>query len=251
MKKLSVIHIGTSGWYYNHWIGPFYPAGTAKKDLLAYYIRNFSTVEINNTFYRLPKPETFMLWRKSVPDNFVFSVKASRFITHIKRLNDPQESLVRFLKAVEYLGDTLGPILFQLPPRFTCNIDRLTFFLKCLPGHYRYTFEFRNPGWFNAEVYTLLKQHNCAFCIYDLNGSLSPLVVTADFVYIRLHGPAGPYQGKYSQTQLQEWSEKFTSWKAQKKDIFCYFDNDQFGYAAQNAVQLSKIVPQTAHYTFI
>ncbi len=198
MQENGTIYIGTSGWHYNHWKGNFYPAGVTAKHFTQYYLRFFRTVEINNSFYRLPSPETFATWKASVPDEFLFSVKASRYITHMKKLKDPQQSLAQFLGNAQALEEKLGPILFQLPPAWRLNLDRFRDFLKVLPPYHRYTFEFRDQSWYSPEVYALLQHHGHAFCIYDLGGHLSPLEVTADFVYVRLHGPEGKYDGSYS-----------------------------------------------------
>lgn len=237
------LHIGTSGWNYKHWKENFYPGDIKESRLFSYYIKNFSTVEINNSFYHLPKKETFEDWSKQAPDGFVFSVKASRYITHMKKLKDPQEATKKFFDAVDGLGSKLGPILFQLPPYWKANPERLESFLKQLPSSkksgYKYVFEFRDDSWFSSEVKNILEKYNAAFCIYDLEQNLSPLWVTADFVYIRLHGPDGAYQGKYSQDQLEEWRDRFREWN---KTVYCYFDNDEEGYAPQNALELKNML---------
>ncbi len=212
------IHIGTSGWHYKHWVGTFYPEGTRQADQFALYLQDFNTVEINNSFYRLPTRETFSRWKVSVPDDFVFVIKASRFITHNKKLKDPAESLMRFMTNVSALEGRLGPILFQLPPTWKLNIERLHEFLQALPRKYRYVFEFRNPTWYVDEVYALLKQFNCAFCIYELARHITPMEVTADFIYVRLHGPGdGKYQGSYSDDALREWTKRCKAWAKKKK----------------------------------
>jgi uncharacterized protein YecE (DUF72 family) len=174
MKGFSPIHIGTSGWHYSRWKGPFYPLNLAEDEMLEFYAGHFSTVEINNSFYRMPLKETLAHWRDSVPDNFIFSVKASRYITHMKKLHDVREALSRFLDAVDTLGAKLGPVLFQLPPRWHLNTGRLLSFLVLLPKEYRYVFEFRDPSWFSPDVYAALSDFSASFCIYDLGGGLSP-----------------------------------------------------------------------------
>ncbi|HKL62972.1 MAG TPA: DUF72 domain-containing protein, partial [Woeseiaceae bacterium] len=189
--------IGTSGWSYGHWEDAFYPEGLATGERLAFYARRFATVELNNSFYQLPAREQLEQWRDMVHDDFVFAVKASRYITHMKKLKDPAESLERFLGRVEALGSTLGPVLFQLPPRWHRDPDRLASFLRQLPGEHRYAFEFRDPSWHAGETYSALREAGAAFCIYNLAGEVSPKEITADFVYIRLHGPDGAYQGSY------------------------------------------------------
>ena len=213
----------------------------AKKEFLRYYADHFQTVEINNTFYQLPKKETLTSWGKSVPSGFIFTVKASRYITHMKKLKDASEPLHTLLKNVEVLGDKLGPILFQLPPRWRFNPQRLSNFLDSLPHDYRYAFEFRDPSWFDARAYGMMSKHGSAFCIHELAGMLSPKEVTADFVYIRLHGPGEAYQGQYDTNVLAGWAGAFSAWAKQGKEIFCYFDNDEAGYAAQDALRLQEM----------
>lgn len=238
------IHIGTSGWHYAHWKGPFYPEAMPSRQFLKFYISYFQTVEMNNPFYRLPNESALRLWRESVPDHFVFSVKASRLITHIKRLKEPKQALTNFLERIDILNGKLGPILFQLPPRWNVNIDRLREFLKILPPGYRYTFEFRDPSWYQNEVYAALRESRAAFCIYHLEGHLSPEVVTTDFMYLRLHGPGGKYQGSYSSEALSGWAKKFVAWAQKGMQVYCYFDNDQAGYAAIDALRIKEILGQ-------
>jgi uncharacterized protein YecE (DUF72 family) len=233
------IHIGTSGWHYKHWIGTYYPTGTKDAEQMGYYLQDFDTVELNNSFYKLPEKKTFETWRKSVPAEFVFAVKASRFITHNKKLKDPETTIARFFDQVKGLKKKLGPVLFQLPPAWKVNEERLAQFLASLPPKMRYVFEFRNSTWYTEGVYALLRKFNCAFCIYELDHHQSPMIETADFIYVRLHGPGAKYQGSYSKAALKEWAKQCRQW-AQTKDVFIYFDNDQKGYAAFNALELLK-----------
>ena len=244
--ETSGIHVGTSGWHYEHWQDVFYPGHIPDRDRLAYYAGRLNTVEINNSFYQLPAVETLARWRKSVPREFVFAVKASRYITHMKKLKDTKKSLFAFLRRMDALEDNLGPILFQLPPRWRFNPDRLHSFLQLLPSGYRYAFELRDPSWQNPESYALMREFAVAFCIYDLDGFLSPKTITTEFIYIRLHGPDAPYEGTYSQSTLSGWAGAFSSWSNQGKEIFCYFDNDQAGYAPGNALSLSRMVTKPA-----
>jgi uncharacterized protein YecE (DUF72 family) len=199
-------------------------------------------VEINNSFYNLPSRSTFARWRESVPEGFAFAVKASRYITHMKKLKDPMDSLERFLERVQHLEGTRGPILFQLPPRWNRNGERLKGFLEALPPELPCAFEFRDPSWFAEETYAALERHNAAFCIYELSGSVSPKRITTDFVYVRLHGPGGAYQGSYDTSALAGWAGAFSSWNRQGKSVYCYFDNDQNAYAAHNAVELADMM---------
>jgi uncharacterized protein YecE (DUF72 family) len=240
--KQGRIYIGTSGWHYRHWIGTFYPPETKASQQFNIYQQTFSAVEINNSFYRLPSPETFENWRKESPDDFIFVVKASRFITHQKKLKDPEETIRRFLENVRFLKEKLGPILFQLPPTSKRNVERLADFLQVLPKKFRYVFEFRNSTWYDVEIINLLRKYNCAFCIYELAGHVSPANVTADFVYIRLHGPGNKYQGSYSEGQLNEWAKQCRDWQQQGIDVFIFFDNDEKGYAAFNAQTLQELL---------
>jgi uncharacterized protein YecE (DUF72 family) len=247
MDDYQSIYIGTSGWHYDHWRGPFYSHNLSKDEFLIYYSSNFQTVEINNTFYQLPERKTLIGWRDTVPAGFVFSVKASRYITHMKKLKDPEESLTNLLGRIKVLEDKLGPVLFQLPPNWNFNFERLDSFLGSLPPDYRYAFEFRDQSWLNPQAYEALAKHGAAFCIYDFDRRLSPREVTADFVYVRLHGPDGPYQGQYETEALSGWVGAFSTWSSEGKDIYCYFDNDQHGYAVRNAFELQEMVKGKHH----
>ncbi|HEU4683899.1 MAG TPA: DUF72 domain-containing protein [Nitrospira sp.] len=236
------IRIGTSGWHYKHWLGPFYPPRLPAKRMLAWYMERFDTVEVNNTFYRLPTKETLRAWRDGTPPAFRFAVKGSRYISHRKKLNDPEPALARFLPLVETLGAKLGPILFQLPPRWSRNVERLNRFLDSLPPTHRYSFEFRDPSWHDEAVYGALRKHQAAFCIYELAGFESPHEVTADFAYVRLHGPEGKYGGDYSAGTLARWAERIDEWRGSLSAVYVYFDNDQAAYAAKNAAELKRLV---------
>jgi uncharacterized protein YecE (DUF72 family) len=235
-------HIGTSGWNYNHWRNFFYPEDMSSKKWFDYYAERFQTVEINNTFYNLPQKKTFDNWYRMAPDNFVFSVKASRFITHMKKLKDPAQSLKKFIERTRNLKDKLGPILFQLPPRWKFNAERLKEFLEELPQEFRYTFEFRDKSWWNDRALELLNKYKAAFCIFELEGERTPKEVTADFVYIRMHGPGGAYQGSYDNRELAGWAGAISAWNRQKKDVYIYFDNDENAYAAHNALALKRML---------
>lgn len=239
--RKGAIHIGTSGWHYEHWKGPFYPKDMKTGKFLDYYKDRLAAAEINNSFYSLPSIKTFSAWRRTVPKRFVFAAKASRYITHMKKLKDPQEPVRAFFKRVEVLEDNLGPVLFQLPPNWKANPGRLDSFLDVLPGSHRYVFEFRDEHWFIDDVYRVLIRHNAAFCIYELAGRLSPKRVTADFVYVRLHGPGEAYQGSYSKRKLRSWEKRIRGWSEEGKTVYCFFDNDQNGYAALNAMILQDM----------
>ena len=238
----SQIQIGTSGWHYKHWKGNFYPGKISPAEMLPWYVRSFRTVEINNSHYRLPTREAVETWLTLTPKDFCFAVKAHRFITHRKKLLDPELSTSRFFEMAEWFGEKLGPILFQLPGQFNVNVDRLQDFIASLPRGLRYAFEFRDPSWHTAPVYKVLRRYGAAFCIFEFAGLKSPLEVTADFVYVRLHGPGNAYQGKYDEPALREWAKRLEDWAAKKCEPYIYFDNDQAGYAAQNALELSHMV---------
>jgi uncharacterized protein YecE (DUF72 family) len=245
LKKKGTIYIGTSGWSYKHWKGPFYPEGIRPADELSYYVSHFDSVELNNSFYRLPDRRTFEQWRDKTPSGFLFAVKASRYITHMKKLHDTKNAVQRFMHNAQGLEKKLGPVLFQLPPGWKVNVERLAEFLDSLPNGFRFAFEFRNTTWYTPEVLSLLKKFNCAFCIYNLEGHTTPLEVTADFVYIRLHGPGGKYEGSYAEEKLNTWAYIADKWQTAGKDVYIYFDNDQFGYAALNAKYLRSIISNT------
>jgi uncharacterized protein YecE (DUF72 family) len=209
--------------------------------MLAWYQERFDTVEINNSFYRLPSESAVEEWRASAPPGFRFSVKGSRFLTHMKKLKDPGPGLEKFFSRINLLKSKLGAILFQLPPNFESNPGRLDEFLDALPPQHRYAFEFRHESWHNAEILRLLRVHNAAWCAFHLAGVESAVEITADIAYIRLHGPGGKYQGSYSDDALKGWSDRIKAWRNDLKTIYVYFDNDDSGYAAKNALRLREL----------
>ena len=244
---MAEIRIGTSGYHYKHWLGRYYPEGTKPNQMLAHYLRDFDTVELNNTFYQLPNESTFDNWRDSTPPGFLYAVKGSRFITHMIKLKDAQRGLTNFMPRAERLGDKLGPILWQLPPGWNVNVERLEEFLSILPPQHRYTFELRNETWMTDQVLEVLRKYNAAFCIYELAGYHSPIEITADWTYIRLHGPTRfKYQGSYKDNQMEEWAERIKSWSRKMKAIYVYFDNDDRAYAVDNALTLKKMLGRLA-----
>lgn len=240
MKNQTNIYIGTSGWSYKHWKDVFYPSDLNEKAYLKFYSEYFSTVEINSSFYHFLNPETIDKWTDIVPNDFIFSVKANRHITHTKRLKDADKTVPDFMKSLFGFKHKLGPILFQLPPSFAFDAQRLKSFTEELPKDYRYIFEFRNNQWFNPETYDILKNINAGFCIYNLGGVQSPKEITSDFAYIRLHGSINLGQGEYSSQEIEKISEDIKKFTAEKKDVYCYFNNDQNGYAVKNALELRK-----------
>jgi uncharacterized protein YecE (DUF72 family) len=232
-------YVGTSGWSYAHWRGLFYPDGVPANRWINHYAASFATVELNASFYRLPKPATIARWAELTPAGFVFAVKASRLITHYRRLKDCQAPLAELLDRVGGFGAKLGPILFQLPPRLALDLEVLSAFLAALPKGQRYAFEFRDPAWHDARVYDLLARYAAAFCLFELGAARAPRIVTADFVYVRLHGRAGRYRGCYSAAALAAWAKWLNSRLIEGKDVYVYFDNtDVADYAVRNALSL-------------
>lgn len=241
MARRGALHIGTSGWHYKHWLGPFYPEGTRPAAMLDYYCRQFSAVEINNSFYKLLSAKALEQWRAATPGDFVFTAKGSRFLTHMKKLKDTGQGIDRFFDPARALADKLKVVVFQLPPRWGCNAERLDGFLAALPEGYRYAVELRDESWFDDAVYDVLSSHRAAFCIYDIAGRRSPDVVTTDFVYLRLHGPSEKaYQGSYGARRLATLAGKISEWRRQGRDCYVFFDNDAEGNAPKDALRLSK-----------
>lgn len=211
--------------------------------MFEFYARHFNTVEINNSFYRLPTAKTFDAWRESAPRNFVYAVKASRFITHMKKLKDPKPSSEKFFLVADRLEKKLGPILFQLPPRWKLNLDRLAEFLEALPREHRYAFEFRDESWLVPEMFRLLTKYKAAFCIHDFADMKMPEEITADFAYVRFHGPtSAKYWGSYSDGQLRVWAERIDGWRGKLSAVYVYFNNDPQGAAVRNALTLKELV---------
>jgi len=236
----GLVQIGTSGYVYKHWKRVFYPEDLPSKDWLSYYTGHFSTLEINNSFYRLPERSTFAGWRKRSPDGFLFSVKVSRFLTHLKKLKDPEEPLERFLENAEGLGPKLGPLLFQLPPHWKPDLGRLRGLLALRPRRRRFAVEFREAAWCTDEVFSILKEGNAALCLHDGLPDCPP-AVTADFVYLRFHGRSAP-GGRYTRSALSDWAERIGRWRRDSLDVYAYFNNDAHGYAVENARELIELV---------
>jgi len=234
------IRIGTSGWYYEHWKQRFYPTGLAKSKWFEHYAQHFDTVEINNTFYRLPKPQTITRWRQLAPRGFLYAVKANRYITHIKRLKDTSEALERFFDVVGLLKEKLGPILYQLPPTFQIDLDLLKSFIRLLPEKPAAVFEFRDKSWYVGETFELLCKLRVGFCIHDMAGNESPRSVVSDIIYIRFHGSTGRYSGSYSKSDLQGWAKWLKEYKHEALAVHAYFNNDIDGHAINNAKQLRE-----------
>jgi uncharacterized protein YecE (DUF72 family) len=236
------VRIGTSGYQYDDWRGPFYPEELPKKRWLERYVRAFETVEINNTFYRLPSPEVFSSWRRQAPPGFVFAVKMSRFATHMKHLRDPAATIARLLEGAERLGDTLGPILVQLPPRWKADPDRLDAFLAAAPRAHRWAVEVRDASWLCEPVYEVLRRHGAALVMHDLLPA-HPRVVTADFTYLRFHGASGgKYAGTYDDAPLGNEARWIATQLAAGRDVYAYFNNDVGAHAVVDAQRLRAMV---------
>jgi uncharacterized protein YecE (DUF72 family) len=240
---MATVRIGTSGWIYPHWKGNFFPADLHAAERLPFYAGRFGTVEINTTFYGTPEGATVRGWLHAVPKSFQFAIKGSRYTTHNKKLLEPRKSTRKTFRAIEPLRDRVCAVLFQLPPHWRFNGARLAAFLKAMPKDFRYAFEFREPSWLCDEAYTILRDFNAALCLYDLKGFHAPKVTTADFVYVRLHGPTtAAYRGSYSAAALRGWARSIAAWRAEGKDVLVYFDNDEKGYAAADALRLRDLV---------
>ncbi len=233
------VRIGTSGWMYDHWEGILYPPGLPKREWLPFYTQFFDTVEINVSFYHLPGEKTFERWYEETPPSFLFAVKASRYITHVKKLKDVTEALCLFYRRVEFLREKCGPLLFQFPPRFSFHREVMESFLCELSPSFQYVFEFRHPSFFCEELYDLLRRHNVALCFADTPSFPYAEVVTTSFVYLRFHGARSLYTHRYSEDELRFWAEKIKGWQKEYR-VYCYFDNDYAGFAVENALTLRK-----------
>ena len=242
MSRAGEIWIGTSGYVYRHWRkGVFYPAGLPVRKELAHYARRFPTVELNNPFYRLPTAEMFSRWRETTPDDFQFAVKASRSITHVKRLRNVADEVTLFVERAGHLGTKLGPVLFQLPPSQQLDIPRLGEFLPLLPSRHRWVLEFRHPSWHTNEVYRLLAEHEVALCI-PVGGGLYPdRITTAAFTYLRMHR-GGESRGGFTADELKSWAARVQALSSVGKDVYIYFNNDWEGFAIRDAKTLGELL---------
>lgn len=234
--------VGTSGWDYDAWRGDFYPSDMDSDELLAFYAQTFPTVEVNYSFYHLPERDIFVRWKERTPPDFLFAVKANRYITHMKKLHDVAGALQRFLEAAEGLEERLEVILFQLPPFWHADEGRLRSFLKLLPEDIRYTFEFRHESWYTEGVLDALRKKGVALCLHDHADGPSPQEVTADFVYLRFHGPQGEYREGYGEEALAGWAEQILNWQKGGLDVYAYFNNTARGHAIEDARQLRRLL---------
>ena len=250
------LFIGTSGWAYLHWEGVFYPEDLPGKDKLKYFSQHFKTAEINYSFYHLPQPSTYQNWYLQTPEDFLFAIKVSRFITHIKRLNGVKEAWETFIENALNLKEKIGPILFQFPPNFRANeteTKRLEDFLKLITknpkekpsasygtGKLRFAFEFRHKAWCDKKVYNLLKKYKVAWVIADSANYPKAEATTCDFIYIRMHGSKVLFTSKYTKKEIGDLAQKIKKW-LKIADIYVYFNNDACGYAIENAKELIKL----------
>jgi uncharacterized protein YecE (DUF72 family) len=234
------LRIGCSGWQYRHWRGDFYPDELPTSRWYAHYALHFDTVEINNSFYRLPPADTFAKWREQAPRHFLYAVKASRFLTHMKKLKDPEDPLFRFFENAKQLGPHLGPILYQLPPNFPVNLERFETFLRALPRGYRHAVEFRETTWYDERVYDLMRRYNVALCLHDMQGSASGKLIVGPFIYVRFHFGTQKYGGAYEDRRLDDWAAWLAERASEGLDVFAYFNNDTGGHAPRDAVRLRE-----------
>jgi uncharacterized protein YecE (DUF72 family) len=236
------VRIGCSGWIYKHWRGLFYPENLPVKRWFAHYAERFDTVEINNSFYRLPPPATFAAWREQAPQGFCYAVKANRFLTQAKKLKDCEEPMARMMMSVEPLRPALGPLLFQMPPRFRLNLERLEAFLRIVPRDVVSVFEFREPSWYCDAVFDLLDRSGASFCVHDMPGLASPRVAIGPAAYLRFHGTEGKYVGRYGDAALADWSDWIVEQAQSGRTVWAYFNNDIHGHAIADAQALRAMV---------
>jgi uncharacterized protein YecE (DUF72 family) len=237
------VFIGTSGWTYDGWRGPFYPPDVPKRAWLEFYGTQFPTTEVNGSFYRTPSLDAVRAWRDATPKNFLFAWKASKFITHWKRLSENCDNSIALMETrLKALSPKVGPVLFQLPPQFSKNRERLAHFITMLPRCYPYAFEFRHASWYEDDILDLLREHDVALCLSDHHDAPSPWVVTARHVYVRGHGPGGRYRDNYPDATLKAWARDVKTWTRQRRSVFVYFDNDQKSAAPADARRLVQLV---------
>ena len=234
--------VGCSGWEYKHWRGDFYPAELPRQRWFQHYASVFDTVELNNSFYRLPPKETMKRWRLQAPVRFIYAMKASRYLTHMRKLNDPADPLALLFDRARDLGPHLGPVLYQLPPRWKPDLGRLEAFLQAIPKDIPQTIEFREPAWYSDRAFQLLEQYGVALCLHDMTGSATPRARVGPFVYVRFHGASARYSGSYSAAQLDDWGRWLEAQVQSGYATYAYFNNDVGGHAPRNAVTLRRLL---------
>ena len=235
-------YVGCSGWHYQHWRGLYYPQELPKAKWLSFYAQQFNTVELNNSFYRVPSEKAFTTWRESRPDNFIFAVKVSRYITHIKRLRNLGPAVEDFLSRAGLLGGMLGPLLYQLPPSMKRNDELLQNFLSLLPPKYGHIIEFRHESRIEGAVFDILRRHHVGLCVFDMPGFSCPMVATSDSAYIRFHGSEGLYSSCYSDAELSRWAERIARLGQNVEASYIYFNNDAEAFAVTNAMTLRGLL---------
>ena len=238
--------VGCSGWQYQHWRGDFYPAELPVSQWFEYYARHFSTVEINNSFYRLPERATFAAWRRRAPARFLFAVKASRYLTHMKKLKDPEEPIDRLFTRMRALGVHLGPVLYQLPPGWKADVDRFAHFLQALPRDVQHVVEFREPSWYAPAIRALMERHGVSMCLHDMAGSATARDRVGPIVYVRFHGTTGKYGGAYPRERLRGWADWLNAQRAAGSDVYAYFNNDVGGHAPRDAAALRHAMEESS-----
>jgi uncharacterized protein YecE (DUF72 family) len=244
----SRISIGTSGWTYDGWRDSLYPDGLHKSEWLRFYASRFPTVEINGSFYRTPSFEAVRAWHDHTPRSFQFAWKASKFITHWKRLSDKCENSIALMDSrLRMLGSKASVVLFQLPANFSEDTERLSSFIAMLPRRYKYAFEFRHKSWYDDRVLTILRDANVALCLSDHADAPAPWETTARHVYVRGHGPSGRYHGTYPGRTLQRWADAALLWQSEQRTVYIYFDNDQKAAAPKDAARLAMIISPGSH----
>jgi len=235
-------YVGCSGWHYQHWRGLYYPQELPKAKWLSFYAQQFNTVELNNSFYRLPSEKAFTNWRESTPDSFIFAVKVSRYITHVKRLRNLGPAVEDFLSRAVFLREKLGPLLYQLPPGMKRNDELLQSFLSSLPPKYEHVIEFRHESWIDDAVFDILRRRSVGLCVFDMPGFSCPMVATSDFAYVRFHGSQGLYSSCYSDEELHRWAKGIARLGQKVKATYIYFNNDAEAFAVKNAMTLRSLL---------
>jgi uncharacterized protein YecE (DUF72 family) len=238
----NLVRVGTSGWEYRHWAGRFYPDDLPRNRWLEHYADRFDTVELNNSFYRLPSANAFASWSQRAPAGFRFAVKASRYLTHLRKLHDPADPLQLLWSRAVRLGDHLGPMLYQLPPRWHRDVERLRTFLHATPAGHDQAIEFRDPSWYDHEVRSLLAEHEVVLCLHDMAGSAPPMRQVGPFAYLRFHGAAERYGGRYPDEVLEGWAARVAEWAERGVSCWAYFNNDIGGHAPRDASRFRDLV---------
>lgn len=236
-----MLYVGTSGWQYAHWRRVFYPEKLPQRQWLPHYAERFQTVEVNNTFYNLPEKSVFEAWRRTAPADFVFALKMSRFLTHLKRLHDPEEPVQRFMERAAGLGPKLGPILIQLPPRFGADLARLDATLELFGRSVRVAVEFRDESWFTDETKALLEGRGVALCLADSPRRKQPAWRTTGWGFVRFHEGKGPHRPGYQRDVLARWVDRIADMWSSREDVYVYFNNDHKGYAIRDATVFAEL----------